>query len=136
MQRQRKMTNRQRERLQLAHILDLDDYNPLRFRRYHIAGSKYQGMDVAPEWMCNRDSEWWRWDSDYITVFDFSGGYCMPPEQARGKRRVASYVASERECPWCGTGTGNEDARESCDLCEGEGLLYHGEIGCYVYEVA
>lgn len=134
MKKTRKMTQRQRENLALAHLLDLDNCDPSNFRTYKINGSKWHGSEGAPEWMCNRDSDWWRWDGDYITIYDYSGGYCMPPEQARGKRRVASYVAGERDCPWCGPGTGNEDERKDCDLCEGEGLLYH-EIGCYIYEV-
>lgn len=35
------------------------------------------------------------------------------------------YNASDEiECPWCGTGTGNEDSREDCDMCDGDGLLH------------
>lgn len=40
--------------------------------------------------------------------------------------------APERECAWCGPGTGNEDSRAECKLCEGDGLLYWGEEWCEV----
>lgn len=33
-------------------------------------------------------------------------------------------MTDEIECPWCGTGTGNEDSRDDCKMCEGDGLLY------------
>lgn len=33
-------------------------------------------------------------------------------------------MVPEIECPWCGTGTGNEDSRDECEMCEGDGLLY------------
>lgn len=132
----KKMTDRQRELLALAHILDLDDCDPRNFRDYRIAGRKWMGVEGAPEWSCNLDSEWWQWDAEYITVFDFSGGFRNAPESARGKRLVYSYVASERGCPWCGPGTGNEDSRPDCDLCEADGYIYQGEIGCYVYQLA
>jgi hypothetical protein len=33
-------------------------------------------------------------------------------------------MSPESECAWCGTGTGNEDSRDGCALCEGDGLLY------------
>jgi len=46
-----------------------------------------------------------------------------------------TYNASpECECPWCGTGTGNEASREDCGLCEGSGLLYHPYHTVYLYK--
>lgn len=130
------MTERQRENLAFAHLVDVDDCDPRNFRRYIIGGHKWLGFDHAPEWARNRDSEWYENDRDYITVLDLTGVGCLEaPDKARGKRKVFSYIASERECPWCGPGTGNEGEREDCDLCEGEGLLYQGEIVCHVYEL-
>ena len=132
----KKMTERQRENLAFAHLVDVDDCDPRNFRRYTIDGKVWLGFDHAPEWACNRDSEWWRWDGEYITVLDLTGVGCLDaPDNARGKRKVYSYVTGERGCPWCGPGTGEEDSREDCDLCEGEGLLYQGEIVCHVYEL-
>jgi len=119
-----------REVFALAHIVDVDDSNPDHFRDYQINGKRWLGFDHAPEWACNADP-----DADYLTVLDLSGmGSRKAPDRARGKRWVYSYIASERECPWCGTGTGCEDDRPECQLCEGEGLLYQGEIVCHVYE--
>lgn len=132
----KKLTERQREKLALAHIVDVGDYNPHNFRRYTIDGKIWLGFDHAPEWTCNRDFDWWRWDGEYITVLSLIGRGCIDaPDKARGKRKVYSYIASERSCPWCGDGTGEEDGREECDLCEGDGLLYYGEIVCHVYEL-
>ena len=132
----KKMTERQRENLALAHIVDVDDCDPRNLRRYTIGGKVWLGFDHAPEWSCNRDSDWWRWDGEYITVLDLTGVGCLnAPDKARGKRKVYSYIASERECSWCGDGTGEEDGREDCDLCEGDGYLYQGEIVCHVYEL-
>jgi hypothetical protein len=55
------------------------------------------------------------------------------PESPPGWRRVASFRSSgERECWWCGDGTGNEEHREHCRLCEGDGLIYLGEGWCEV----
>ena len=33
-------------------------------------------------------------------------------------------MGDEKDCPWCGSGTGNENARKGCLLCEGNGVLY------------
>lgn len=132
----RKMTERQRENLQLAHILDLDDCDPRNFKRFTINGKKWIGSDGAPEWCRNRDSPWFSWDGEYITVYDLAGGFMpFPDKEAHGKTLVYTFLASERECPWCGPGTDNEDDRDNCDLCEGNGHIYHGEIGCYVYRL-
>ena len=49
-------------------------------------------------------------------------------ETPEGWERLASFSSSgETDCPWCGDGTGNEDGREDCPLCEGDGLLYLGD---------
>jgi len=50
------------------------------------------------------------------------------PEPPEGWARIASFTSSgEAECWWCGDGTGNEDQRDECDLCEGDGLVYLGD---------
>ena len=36
-------------------------------------------------------------------------------------------LSPEVSCPWCGDGTGNEDTRSECKLCEGDGYLAIGE---------
>lgn len=51
-----------------------------------------------------------------------------PPEPPPGWRFVASYTSSgEAACWWCGDGTGNEEARDACTLCEGDGYVYLGD---------
>jgi hypothetical protein len=125
-----------RDLFALAHLVDVDDMNPDHFRTYQIDGDRWLGFDHAPEWACNHESPWYRYDVDYITVLDLTGVGCLDaPDKARGKRKVFSYIESERPCPWCGDGIGEEEGREDCDLCEGEGLLYQGEIVCHVYEL-
>ena len=55
------------------------------------------------------------------------------PTVPEGWRLVRLYhSASERDCAWCGTGTGNEASRSTCRLCEGDGLLYWGEEWCEI----
>ena len=57
------------------------------------------------------------------------------PEAPKGWKQVASFRTSgERECWWCAGGAedGNEDEREGCQLCEGDGLTYIGEGWCEV----
>ena len=50
------------------------------------------------------------------------------PDAPEGWERIASFTSSgEAECWWCGPGTGNEDERDECKLCEGDGLIYLGE---------
>lgn len=50
------------------------------------------------------------------------------PEPPPGWRFVASYSSSgEAACWWCGDGTGNEEARDGCTLCDGDGYLYLGD---------
>ncbi len=55
--------------------------------------------------------------------------YCLfgMPEPPEGWERLGSYGSSgESECWRCGDGTGNEEQRKSCLLCEGDGLIYLG----------
>jgi len=41
---------------------------------------------------------------------------------------VTSYMMNPNpDCPWCGDGTGNENIRITCPLCEGQGYLAVGE---------
>lgn len=50
------------------------------------------------------------------------------PEPPDGWERIASYSSSgEASCWWCGDGSGNEDERATCKLCEGDGLVYLGD---------
>lgn len=50
------------------------------------------------------------------------------PEPREGWERIASFTSSgEAECWWCGDGSGNEDERPNCPLCEGDGLIYLGD---------
>ncbi len=60
------------------------------------------------------------------------------PEPPPGWKQVAAFTASgEASCWWCGDGTGNEDERDGCKLCEGDGLIYLGAGWCeVVYERA
>lgn len=44
-----------------------------------------------------------------------------------GWERVATFgAAEERDCWWCGDGTGNEGERARCALCEGDGYVGAG----------
>lgn len=36
-------------------------------------------------------------------------------------------LSPEISCPWCGDGTGNEDSRSECKLCEGDSYIAIGE---------
>ena len=55
-------------------------------------------------------------------------GHPAPPT---GWEQVASFTSSgEAACWWCGEGTGNEDDRPGCTLCEGDGLVYLGDGWC------
>jgi hypothetical protein len=50
------------------------------------------------------------------------------PDPPAGWQRIAAYSSSgEAECGWCGSGTGNEDKRANCKLCEGDGIIYLGD---------
>lgn len=52
----------------------------------------------------------------------------------RYKLVLVYHASEESECPWCGTGTGNEDTRDGCALCEGDGLLYEPYHRIAIYE--
>ncbi len=79
--------------------------------------------NYAPEWLDKDDLQGADPD-DCMTILDYS---LSEPEAPEGWRLVYQYAAGEKECPWCGDGTGNEDTRADCKLCEGDGLLYQGE---------
>lgn len=83
----------------------------------------YAETDYAPEWLGKSDLA--GLDNDQcVTVLDFSLSDVTPP---RGYRVLYQYAAGEKDCPWCGAGTGEESKRSQCDLCEHDGLLYWGE---------
>lgn len=49
-------------------------------------------------------------------------------EAPSGWERINTFSTSgETSCPWCGDGTGNEEGREDCLLCEGDGYVYIGD---------
>lgn len=73
-------------------------------------------------------------DEARTAITDCLFGFPEPPE---GWKRVASFSSSgEAACWWCagdaGGGTGNEDERDGCQLCEGDGAIYLGEGWCEV----
>ncbi len=73
-----------------------------------------------------------RWEHREVrtAILDCLYGWPDPPE---GWERLASFSTSgERGCWWCGDGTGNEDSRIECKLCEGDGLIYLGDGWCEV----
>lgn len=84
--------------------------------------------DGAPEWLSaddlSYDQDEYVEKDECITVLDFS---LSEPEPPTGYRLAYQYAAGERECPWCGCGTGEEHSRSECKLCEGSGYLYWGE---------
>ena len=68
---------------------------------------------------------------DCVTVLEYGFGEIEAPE---GYKVVLDWQAGEHSCPWCGDGTGDDDEgrseeerRESCELCEGDGVIYQGE---------
>ena len=55
------------------------------------------------------------------------------PEPPTDWEQAASFSSSgEAACWWCGDGTGNEEHRPGCKLCEGDGLVYLGDGWCEV----
>jgi len=79
------------------------------------------GFDAtAPDWECR-------------TVIY----YMNHPEKPDGWKYLGHWMSSgEMECWWCGDGTGNEYTRETCKLCEGDGLIYIGDgYGEAVYQI-
>jgi hypothetical protein len=92
-------------------------YPPKRWHKW-----RWCERDYYPEWL---EHECLRYAPQQTrTVLDFS---LREPKAPRGWKVVCQYAAGERECPWCGPGTGNESERPKCRLCEGDGLLYWGE---------
>lgn len=64
------------------------------------------------------------WEYRTALLNELYGYFDTPP----GWERLARYNNSgERDCWWCGPGTGNEDERDGCLLCEGDGYVYLGE---------
>ncbi len=52
----------------------------------------------------------------------------------KGWEILAEFSSSgEAECDACGDGTGNEDERDACPLCEGAGYIYIGHAAEVVY---
>ncbi len=50
------------------------------------------------------------------------------PDPPKGWERIAAYSTSgETTCWCCGDGTGNEENRADCPLCEGDGIIYIGD---------
>lgn len=124
--KQRKMTNRQRERAQLAFLSDAPDWNPSSIIRRKIGDVWRDTFDDAPDWYGVE------YGLEYRTVIG-SAFDASAPVLPRGWMHVGTFTHGERGCPWCGPGTGNEDGREDCDLCEGFGYVCD-EYGCsHVY---
>lgn len=124
--KQRKMTQRQRERAQLAFLADVPDWSPSNIIRRKIGNVRLDTFDGAPDWYATE------YGSEYRTIIGsaFDNG---APRLPRGWVHVGTFAHGERECPWCGAGTGNEDARADCDFCEGYGYVCD-EYGCsHVY---
>ena len=76
-------------------------------------------------------------DEARTALIDCMFGFPSPPE---GWKQVASFSSSgEAECWWCaggaGDATGNEDERDRCKLCEGDGVVYIGDGWCEVVYV-
>ena len=64
---------------------------------------------------------------DEVRTAILCGVYGLP-DPPEGWEFVRAFTTSgECECWWCGSGTGNEDQREECKLCEGDGYVYIGE---------
>lgn len=62
---------------------------------------------------------------EFVTVLDFSTRALA--EAPDGWENVHQYGAGEKSCPWCGDGTGEEERRSECTLCQGNGTLYWGD---------
>lgn len=103
----------------------------------------YEPDDVArfPKYWYDGPPEWAEGDFSRDERNSPSGRYrtlivaCMDgkPRIPTGWRFVQLYrSAPERDCAWCGAGTGNEATRSTCQLCEGDGHLYWGEEWCEV----
>lgn len=104
---------------------------------------EYTDDDAArfPKYWYEGPPEWAEGDFSKDERNSPSGRYrtlivaCMDgkPQIPTGWRFVKLYrSAPERECAWCGAGTGNEATHSTCQLCEGDGLLYWGEEWCEV----
>lgn len=68
-------------------------------------------------------------DEVRTAILDVMFGF---PDSPEGWGQVASFRSSgEANCWWCAqgaeNGTDNEDQRDACTLCEGDGLIYLGD---------
>lgn len=86
-------------------------------------GWGYAEENYAPEWLSKSDLDGVEPD---MCVTVLHAGFSAPKAPV-GYRVAYQWTVGERECPWCGPGTGNEHTRPSCELCNGDGLLYWGE---------
>jgi len=84
----------------------------------------YTREEYAPSWLTevNHDD----CTTKLVTCMTRSPEEFAPP----GMELVSSWACGERECPDCGPGTGNEEYRLHCKLCEGDGLIYWGDEWC------
>ena len=89
--------------------------------------------DGIPDWVDRRytDFDFFR---EYRTGCYGDVPYGIGPAP-RGWRVVRSFArGGERECSWCGYGTGRDGPDPECQLCEGDGLIYLGSAAEVVYE--
>jgi len=124
-------------------------------------GELHEADERFPDEWDGMISYWYEGTSDYATelgnldeartaLLDCLFGYPEPP---KGWTQVASFRSSgERECWWCGPGTGWDGtteqgrareaepvtpptgyrSKQDCPLCEGDGHIYLGEGWCEV----
>lgn len=89
----------------------------------------------APEWLDGINRHGLEWLTLFYTCCSY--GVDAPPAIVIDDELwilEGTYASSgEVECPWCGSGTGNEHERATCELCEGDGLIYLGPCGEAVY---
>lgn len=114
-----RLTKSQRDRT-IAHVF-LEEYGSTSYLPVRWKGYRYAITNYAPEWLTESDLN--AEPDQCVTVLDFGGRSDAP----NGWTEVYRYEAGERECPWCGPGTGNEHTRPECKLCEGNGMLYWGD---------
>lgn len=123
------LSEEQLDRARAACLFDVDEGE--------LMGEPFDGyaywIDGPPEWAegdfsrDERHSPSGRFRTIFMACFDGK------PRVPEGWRLVRVYnTAPERDCAWCGAGTGNEEARAECKLCEGDGHLYWGEEWCEV----
>lgn len=116
---ERKFTEQELERIEIENVFCLGGGE--------LATEEWEGFrywyEGAPEYATEYTHDF---DHTYRTVL----ADCMfgAPDAPDGWEQVASYASSgEADCWWCGEGTGNEDQRKDCPLCEGGGYVYIGD---------